>query len=48
MYILTHLLEGRPGSTCFETYLSLLSLHLRDWVPSKKIQRKKNILLFII
>lgn len=45
MYILAHLLEGRPGSTCFETYLSLLSLHLRDWVPSKKIQRKKKYII---
>lgn len=47
MYILAHLSEGSPKSTCFETSLSLLSLHSRDWVPVRKFQRK-NILLFII
>lgn len=41
MYILAHLSEGSPKSTCFETSLSLLSLHSRDWVPVRKFQRKK-------
>lgn len=41
MYILAHLSEEIPKSTCFETSLSLLSLHSRDWVPVRKFQRKK-------
>lgn len=48
MYILAHLSEEIPKSTCFETSLSLLSLHSRDWVPVRKFQRKKYIIIYYI
>lgn len=47
MYILARLLEGSPKRNCFETYLSLLSLHLRDWVPGRKF-KGKNIYYYLL